>query len=81
MLGDAHLKKLVVLRMNRKFMQYMRAEKQDVLREIAQLKKMSAGGADGRVMVGGESLAGIRVPAKKKQKVVAAAAEAATAVE
>ena len=70
LLGDAHLKKLVVLRMNRKFMQYMRAEKQDVSREIAQLKKMSAGGADGRVMVGGESLAGIRVPAKMKQKVV-----------
>ena len=59
-----HLKKIVLLRVNRRFMEYMREHRKDVVMMVAQKKGMQCA----------ENLASIRVQRQGRRKVVAAAA-------
>ena len=57
------MKKIVLLRVNRRFMEYMREHRKDVVMLVAQKKKMLCA----------ENLAGIRVQREERWKAVAAA--------
>lgn len=61
LLSSEHLKKLVILRMNRDFMEYMRAEQRQVLIEMSK-------NVPGNIMIGPNTLVGVRAPATKKKK-------------
>ena len=62
LLKASHLKKIVLLRVNRRFMEYMREHRKDVVMLVAQKKKMLCA----------ENLAGIRVQREERRKAVAA---------
>ena len=63
LLKASHLKKIVLLRVNRRFMEYMREHRKDVVMLVAKKKKMLCA----------ENLAGIRVQREERRKVAAAA--------
>ena len=62
LLKASHLKKIVLLRINRRFLEYMREHRKDVVMLVAKKKMLCA-----------ENLAGIRVQREERRKAVAAA--------